>query len=96
MFKSLFLNCCRWPLFIDPHSQANSFIRSFYSDRKLGCVKVSASEPFMEKLLNILRTALPDGDVVLLENVQETLDLSLDPLLFKETFYDGIITNFYL
>ncbi|XP_075217843.1 uncharacterized protein LOC142322649 [Lycorma delicatula] len=81
------INSMRWPLFIDPESQANNWIRSYYSTKNLEIVKVSRTKPYMSKMRAALVSAIPDGSPVLLENVEEELDTALDPILMKQTFF---------
>ena len=74
----------RWPLCIDPQGQTNKWIRSMERDRGLLVVKLSDGD-----YLRTLENAIQFGKPVLLENVGETLDASLEPLLLKQTFKQG-------
>ncbi|XP_075243127.1 dynein axonemal heavy chain 7-like isoform X3 [Convolutriloba macropyga] len=79
-------NTRRWPLMIDPQSQANTWIRSLEAENKLVVLKLNDSD-FVLKL----ETAVRNGVPVLLENIEETLDASFDFLLSKITFkHSGI------
>ena len=71
----------RWPLFIDPQGQANKWIRSMEGER--GLVTIKLSDP---DYMRSLETAVQFGKPVLLENIYDTLDASLEPLLLKQTF----------
>ena len=71
----------RWPLFIDPQGQANKWIRSMEGER--GLVTMKLSDP---DYMRSLETAVQFGKPVLLENIYDTLDASLEPLLLKQTF----------
>ena len=71
----------RWPLFIDPQGQANKWIRSMEGER--GLVTMKLSDP---DYMRSLETAVQLGKPVLLENIYDTLDASLEPLLLKQTF----------
>jgi dynein heavy chain len=68
----------RWPLMIDPQGQANYWIRNLEGPN-LKVIKQSESK-FMRSLENAVRT----GQAVLLEDVGETLDPGLEPLLLKQ------------
>ncbi|KAI8909816.1 dynein heavy chain and region D6 of dynein motor-domain-containing protein [Gorgonomyces haynaldii] len=69
----------RWPLMIDPQGQANRWIRNMEGNN-LKVIKLS--EP---KFLRSLENAVRTGQSVLMEDVGETLDPALEPLLLKQT-----------
>ncbi|KAM6202366.1 dynein axonemal heavy chain 6 [Rhynchocyon petersi] len=74
----------RWPLMIDPQDQANRWIRNKESRSGLKIVKLTDSN-FLRTLENSIRLGLP----VLLEELKETLDPALEPILLKQTFFSG-------
>ena len=74
----------RWPLLIDPQDQANRWIRNRESKNGLRVIKLTDPN-FLRTLENAVRTGLP----VLLEDVEETLDPALEPILLKQTFVAG-------
>jgi dynein heavy chain len=74
----------RWPLMIDPQGQANRWIRNTYGDLNLQIIKLTEKD-FLRTLENGIRYGAP----VLLENVEEELDPSLEPVLGKQTFKKG-------
>ena len=74
----------RWPLMIDPQGQANRWIKAMERVRKLKVVKLSQGD-FLRTLENCIRVGQP----VLMENVEEVLDPSLEPLLLKQIFKTG-------
>jgi len=74
----------RWPLMIDPQGQANRWIRKMCADQNLLVIKLSEKD-FLRTLENGIRY----GGQVLLENVQEELDPSLEPVLMKQIFKRG-------
>lgn len=69
----------RWPLMIDPQSQANKWIKAMEAGAELRVIKLTDGD-FMRTLESAVQFGLP----VLLENVGEELDPSLEPLLLKE------------
>ncbi|KER25823.1 hypothetical protein T265_06797 [Opisthorchis viverrini] len=71
----------RWPLMIDPQGQANKWIKNMEKEAGITVVKLTDSD-FMRNLENGIQFGTP----VLLENVGEDLDPSLEPLLLKQTF----------
>jgi dynein heavy chain, axonemal len=68
----------RWPLLIDPQSQGNRWIKSREKDNNLQTIKLSNP-----KFLGVVELAIRYGQPVLLENVGEVLDPSLEPVLQK-------------
>ena len=77
-------NARRWPLMIDPQNQANKWVRNMEKDNNLKVVKPSDSD-----FLRTLENAVNFGSPVLMENVMEELDPSLEPLLLKQVFKQG-------
>ncbi|KAG5501858.1 hypothetical protein JKF63_04128 [Porcisia hertigi] len=71
----------RWCLCIDPQGQAVSWIRAMEKENNLRVVKLTDSN-YMRTLENAIRVGLP----VLIENVGESLDAALDPLLLQHTY----------
>jgi dynein heavy chain len=74
----------RWPLMIDPQGQANRWIKNLFKEQNLQIIKLSDAN-FLRTLENAIRYGAP----VLLENVQETLDPALEPILLKQIFKRG-------
>lgn len=68
----------RWPLIIDPQSQGNKWIKNMEKVNNHKVIKLSNP-----KFLNIIDSAIKMGFPVLLENVEEKLDPSLEPVLTK-------------
>ncbi|KAK2862487.1 hypothetical protein Q5P01_002020 [Channa striata] len=71
----------RWPLFIDPQGQANTWIKNMERDNGLEVMKLSDRD-FIRSLENAIRFGKPS----LLENVGEELDPALEPVLLQQTF----------
>ncbi|CAF0823905.1 unnamed protein product [Adineta steineri] len=74
-------NSNRWPLMIDPQNQANRWIKNTYTPLNLKVVKLTDND-FMRQLDNCIQLGLP----LLIENVGEDLDPSLEPILLKNVF----------
>ena len=74
----------RWPLMIDPQGQANRWIRNMYAESNLQIIKLTEKD-FLRTLENGIRYGAP----VLLENVGQELDPSLEPVLLKQVFKKG-------
>ncbi|XP_060619679.2 dynein axonemal heavy chain 6 isoform X2 [Anolis sagrei] len=74
----------RWPLMIDPQDQANRWIRNKETRNGLKIIKLTDTG-FLRTLENSIRLGLP----VLLEELKETLEPALEPILLKQTFISG-------
>uniref|UniRef100_A0A2K5RBF6 Dynein axonemal heavy chain 12 n=1 Tax=Cebus imitator TaxID=2715852 RepID=A0A2K5RBF6_CEBIM len=77
-------NSRRWPLMIDPQGQANKWIKNSEKENQLSVIKLSDSD-----YMRILENCIQFGNPLLLENVGEELDPSLEPLLLRQTFKQG-------
>lgn len=71
----------RWPLMIDPQEQANRWIRNMEKNNNLQVLKMT--DPM---LMRIMEAALRNGYPVLLEDISETVDPSIRPVLQRETY----------
>lgn len=74
---------------IDPQEQANRWIKAMEIPNNLKLIKLTDTY-FMRILESGIRIGMP----VLLEEVGETLDPVLAPILQKQTFVQVIIANF--
>ena len=72
------------PLMIDPQGQANKWVKNSERENNLQVVKLTNPD-YMRTLENCIQFGTP----VLIENVREELDPSLEPLLLKQTFKQG-------
>ncbi|XP_039997326.1 dynein heavy chain 2, axonemal [Xiphias gladius] len=68
----------RWPLMVDPQGQALKWIKNMEMKRGLKVIDFQ-----MPDYLRVLENAIQFGNPVLLQNVQEELDPSLNPILNK-------------
>lgn len=69
---------------IDPQGQANKWVKNSEKDNSLSVIKLTDGD-YMRTLENCIQFGTP----LLLENVGEELDPSLEPLLLKQTFKQG-------
>jgi len=69
---------------IDPQGQANKWVKNMEKDCKLSIIKFTDSD-YMRTMENCIQF----GNPLLLENVAEELDPSLEPLLLKQTYKQG-------
>ena len=77
----------RWPLMIDPQTQANKFIKKLGSVTEgiqLDVFKLSESN-----LIRVLELAIQFGRWVLLENIGEEIDPALEPILLQQKVKQG-------
>jgi dynein heavy chain len=79
----------RWSLSIDPQGSANRFIKNYGKDGancENGMDVVKAND---KNFLRALENGVRFGKWVLLENVLEELDASLEPILLQQKFKQG-------
>ena len=74
----------KWPLLIDPQGQANQWLRSSEQPRGLILLR-----PTQTDWLRQIENNLPLGKPMLMEEVGETLESSLEPLLIKSIVKQG-------
>ncbi|KAM6948829.1 LOW QUALITY PROTEIN: dynein axonemal heavy chain 11-like [Aplochiton taeniatus] len=80
---TILLNCERWPLLIDPQLQGIKWIKSRYGN---SLKVVSLGE---KGYVDVIEQAVATGDPVLIENLEETMDPVIDPLLGRHTIKKG-------
>ncbi|ALC49870.1 Dhc16F [Drosophila busckii] len=77
----------RWALMIDPQEQANRWIRNMEKANNLQVIKMTDGN-----MMRILENSVRQGYPVLLEEIDETIDPSLRPILQRETYkFEGRI-----
>jgi dynein heavy chain len=79
----------RFPLLIDPQGQANRYIKNMGRDPSLAENGIEVTKLTEKNYLRTLENAVRFGRWVLLENILETLDASLEPLLLQQKFIQG-------
>ncbi|XP_066544120.1 dynein axonemal heavy chain 11 [Amia ocellicauda] len=80
---TILTNCERWPLLIDPQLQGIKWIKSRYGSN----LKVISLG--QKGYVDVIEQAVVDGDPVLIENLEETIDPVIDPLLGRHTIKKG-------
>ncbi|XP_034563350.1 dynein heavy chain 9, axonemal [Notolabrus celidotus] len=80
---TILTSCQRWPLMVDPQLQGIKWIKTKYGE-SLRVIRIG-----QRGYLDAVERALAEGDVVLIENLEETLDPVLGPLLGRETIKKG-------
>ncbi|NWY46905.1 DYH9 protein, partial [Sylvia atricapilla] len=76
-------SCQRWPLVVDPQLQGSRWIKAAHGQ---GLRVIRAGQ---KGYLDTLEQALAAGDLVLIENLEESVDPVLGPLLGQETIKKG-------
>lgn len=79
-------NCQRWPLMIDPQLQGLKWIKN--RSKNLRPVTMGGKQ-----WLTLISQAIQNGDCVLIENIGETLDAVLDPILSRAFVKRGRTLN---
>ncbi|XP_076000722.1 dynein axonemal heavy chain 11 isoform X3 [Genypterus blacodes] len=80
---TILINCERWPLLIDPQLQGIKWIKSHYGS-SLKVVNLG-----QKGYVDVIEQAVVAGDTVLIENLEETIDPVIDPLLGRHTIKKG-------
>ncbi|EHB17858.1 Dynein heavy chain 11, axonemal [Heterocephalus glaber] len=80
---TILTHCERWPLMIDPQQQGIKWIKNKYG------TDLKVTHLGEKGFLNAIDTALAFGNVILVENLEETIDPVLDPLLGRNTIKKG-------
>ncbi|ALC44807.1 Dhc62B [Drosophila busckii] len=84
-------NSSRYSLFVDPQGQANNWLKNMERKNRLNCVKFNQGN-----YMKIIADALEYGSPVIIENVQEELEVPLDPILMRQTFIQGGVKHISL
>lgn len=80
------LNANRWPLMIDPQTQANKWIKNMEKINNLRSIK-----PNDKNFMRVLENCIQFGQPLLIEDLQEEIDSILEPVLLKSIFRQVII-----
>uniref|UniRef100_A0A8C2LLZ8 Dynein axonemal heavy chain 17 n=1 Tax=Cricetulus griseus TaxID=10029 RepID=A0A8C2LLZ8_CRIGR len=80
---TILCNTERWPLIVDAQLQGIKWIKNKYGD-ELKAIRLG-----QKSYLDIIEHAISDGDILLIENIGETVDPVLDPLLGRNTIKKG-------
>ncbi|XP_059853521.1 dynein axonemal heavy chain 17 [Delphinus delphis] len=80
---TILCNTERWPLFVDAQLQGIKWIKNKYGS-KLKAIRLG-----QKSYLDIIEQAISEGDTLLIENIGETVDPVLDPLLGRNTIKKG-------
>jgi dynein heavy chain len=79
----------RYPLLIDPQGQANRYIKNMGKDPSFAPNDLDVIKLSDKNFLRSIENGVRFGKWVLLENIGEALDASLEPLLLQQRFKQG-------
>jgi len=79
----------RWPLLVDPQGQSNRYIRNMGKDKAFAPNGLDVLRMNDKKFLQGLENCIRFGRWCLVENVGETLDAALEPVLLQQVFKQG-------
>ncbi|KAH0788142.1 Dynein heavy chain family protein [Histomonas meleagridis] len=77
-------SCQRWPLFIDPQFQGIKWIRKNQENNNLKVLRFG-----QDNFINLISIAVENGESILIENVEETFDPIIEPLLARNIIKRG-------
>ncbi|XP_008853923.1 dynein heavy chain 9, axonemal [Nannospalax galili] len=80
---TILINCERWPLMVDPQLQGIKWIKNKYGEN------LQVTQIGQKGYLQTIEHALEAGTVVLIENLEESVDPVLGPLLGREVIKKG-------
>lgn len=80
---SILTNCKRWPLLIDPQVQAIKWLKN-KEDGNLDIIQLT-----QKNWLKVLTNAITNGRCVIIENIGNEIDASLDPILSRSIYKKG-------
>ncbi|XP_008847899.1 dynein heavy chain 17, axonemal [Nannospalax galili] len=80
---TILCNTERWPLIVDAQLQGIKWIKNKYGS-DLKAIRLG-----QKSYLDIIERAISEGDILLIENIGETVDPVLDPLLGRNTIKKG-------
>jgi dynein heavy chain len=80
---TILTTCERWPLMIDPQLQGIKWIKQRYGDR-MKVIRLG-QKGYLDKI----EQAIAAGDILLIENIDESIEAVLDPLLGRNTIKKG-------
>ena len=80
---TILTTCERWPLMIDPQLQGIKWIKQRYGER-MKVIRLG-----QKGYLDRIEQAIAAGDILLIENIDESIEAVLDPLLGRNTIKKG-------
>lgn len=81
---TILTNSERWPLMMDPQLQGIVWIKERESKNSLQVVRMG-----MDNMVTVMERAIEAGNSVLIENMGESIDAVLNPVITRSTFKKG-------
>jgi dynein heavy chain, axonemal len=81
---SIITNCQRWPLIIDPQTQGIKWLRQKEAGKGLEVVQLT-----QKNWVKKIEKALSMGEIIIIENLGEDLDATLEPVLARAVYKKG-------
>ncbi|KAJ9515913.1 hypothetical protein QJQ45_016901, partial [Haematococcus lacustris] len=81
---TILTNSERWPLMMDPQLQGIVWIKERESKNSLQVIRMGA-----DNMVSVMERAIEAGNSVLVENMGETIDAVLNPVITRSTFKKG-------
>ena len=72
-----------WPLIIDPQGQASKWLKKTFEQLKINAYKIKLES---SNFMSVLENALFMGSTLIIEDIKESIDPVLDPLLLKQWY----------
>ena len=87
---AIITNGQRWPLIIDPQLQGIAWIKNHEEARaKTEDFEVFTMQVGEKNWMSTITNAIQNGNVIILENLGQSLDAVLDPVLSRAVFRKG-------
>jgi len=83
---AIMTSCKRWPLVIDPQLQGIKWLRNRFDDPKYNLGVIQQNN---KNFLHVLKCAVSEGHVLIIENIGEEIDPMLNPVLACAAFKNG-------
>ncbi|KAF3422334.1 hypothetical protein E2986_13630 [Frieseomelitta varia] len=80
---TILMNSTRWPLMIDPQLQGIKWIKNRYGE-ELQVLRLT-----QPNYLHLIEISIANGGIVLIENIMETIDPVLDPVIKRDLIKKG-------
>ena len=80
---AILTNCKRWPLLIDPQVQAIKWLK-LKEEGNLDIIQLT-----QKNWLKVLQNAITNGRCVIIENIGQDIDATLDPVLSRSIYKKG-------
>ncbi|EFN60095.1 hypothetical protein CHLNCDRAFT_133411 [Chlorella variabilis] len=78
---AILTNSERWPLMLDPQLQGVAWVKERLAKQGLVCLRMGAPD-----MLRAMERAISEGQTVLFENIGESIDAVLTPVITRATF----------